>query len=1038
MIGIGLVNAQVSKVTGVVTSEEDGLPIVGASVLVKGTTVGTVTDLDGNFTLTNVPSSAKTLVVSFIGLQTQEVEIKPVVKVELKSDSEMLDEVMVVAYGTAKKSSFTGSAAAVSGEDIAKLQVSSVSKALEGAAAGVSVITTSGQPGENAKIRIRGIGSFSASSAPLYVVDGMPYDEEAVNAINPSDIESMSILKDASSASLYGSRAANGVVMITTKKGSADKSSVNVEARWGVNTRAVPEYDIMKDPRGYVQTYWQSYKNELVRTGKGNGATASEGLINVIGYNPFIGVANNAMVSPEGAVSSAALIHNDDWAKEALHNGMRQEYNVSLQGGNSKGTHFLSVGYLKDEGILRNTDFERISTRANITHTINKYLDMSGNLSYARGEQNSGQSSGASLSNFSNAFMFTQRIAPIYPVYAYDANGALQYDENGTPLYDFGDGTYSTRMGGFSNQNVASNSDLDVHRNLTDNFSARGTVNLNLFKGFKLTANIGYDLSNQKMTDHMNQLHGDAAKVGGRTYKYNIRTQAFTANQIANYANSFGAHSFDIMAGHESYSYIYNYEYSHKYNFYTIGNPEFNNAITMSDMESYVNEHTMESFFGRVNYDYADKYYLSASLRSDSSSKFHPDNRRGTFWSVGGSWRMTQEEWLKDISWLNDLKVKASYGTQGNDGILDIYGYLVYQPYLKQYSISNNNGQFSVVETYRGNKDLTWEKSKNLNVGIESSFFDHRLKFDMEYFLKNTSDMLYNMPYPISSGISYIPMNLLDMKNQGIEFTLTGTPIRTEDFEWTITFNGTHYRNKITSLPEEKRAEGIIHGTSSLFRLMEGGSIYDVYTYEYAGVNSETGASLWYTDEVDANGNVTGRTVTDDYTKAKKYDLGTTLPDFQGGLTMDFSYKNFDLSIGTNFQIGGQIYDSMYASLMHAGGTTGSGNNWHKDILNAWTPDNKGTDVPIIDGLQNTNQQSSRFLIDASYFNLRNISLGYTFPSKWMKAIQASSARVYVSADNVALFSKRKGLDPRQYEYGYSDANYSAIRAISFGVNINF
>ena len=963
-------------------------------------------------------------------MATQEVAIRQTVNIPLKSDTEMLDDVVVVAYGTAKKSSFTGSATAVSGEKIAKMQVSSVSKALEGAAAGVQVINTSGQPGENAKIRIRGIGSFSASSAPLYVVDGMPYDEESVNALNPADIESMSILKDAASASLYGSRAANGVVMITTKKGMVDKSKVTLDARWGVNTRGVPEYDIMKDQREYVLTAWNTLKNQST------GAEASEGLIGSIGYNPFIGVANNAMVSADGVVSSAALRHNDDWADAALHNGMRQEYNLSLQGGNAKTTHFLSLGYLKDEGILRHTDFERISARANINHTVNKFIDINGNLAYARAEKNAGQSQNASLSNYSNAFMFTQQIAPIYPVYAYDENGNRIYDEEGNTVYDFGDGTYSTRMGGFSNQNVAANSGLDVHQTLNDNFNGRGTININIIDGLKATANIGYDLMNQIRTDHMNQLYGDAANVNGRTYKYNQRIESFTANQLLTYSKAFGHHNIDIMAGHESYSYTLKYQYTHKYNFYTIGNPEFNNAITMSDMNSYTQEHSMESFFGRVNYDFDNKYYLSASIRSDESSKFHPDHRRGTFWSVGGSWRLTQEEFLKDVEWLSNLKLKASYGTQGNDGILDINGYVVYQPYLKQYSVTNNNGDFSVVETYRGNKDLTWEKSKNLNIGLEAAFLNNRLKLETEYFLKKTSDMLYNMPYPISSGISYVPMNLLDMQNKGIEFTISATPIQTKDFIWNLSFNGTHYSNKILNLPEDKRENGIIHGTASLFRLMEGGSIYDLYTYEYAGVNPETGAAQWYMDEKDANGKVTGRTVTEDYTQASKYELGSTLPDFQGGFSTDFAYKGIDLSIATNFQIGGKIYDSMYSSFMHAGSNIGS--NWHKDILNAWTPENKNTNVPIMDGAQNSNSQSSRFLINASFFNIRNISLGYTFPKEWMKAISASSARIYVSADNVALFSKRKGMDPRQYAYGYSAANYSAIRTLSFGINLNF
>ena len=1028
-IGIGLVTAQVTKVTGLVISEEDGLPVVGASVLVKGTTVGTVTDMDGKFMLSNIPSSAKTIVVSFIGMQSQELTIKANMNITLKADAEVLEEVMVVAYGTAKKSSFTGSAAAVNGDKIAKMQVSSVSKALEGAAAGVQVINTSGQPGENAKIRIRGIGSFSASAAPLYVVDGMPYDEDAVNALNPADIESMSILKDAASAALYGSRAANGVVMITTKKGMADKTKVTVDARWGINTRAVPEYDIMKDQRQYVQMAWNVLANQMT------GAEASKELIGTIGYNPFIGVPNDQMVSADGVVTSAPLRHNDDWEDATLHNGARQEYNLSLQGGSSKTTHFLSIGYLKDEGILRNTDFERISTRANINHKVNKYIDLSGNISYARSEKNAGQAAGASLGNYSNAFMFTQQIAPIYPVYAYDENGVQQFDENGKAIFDFGDGTYSKRMAGFSNQNVAANSDLDVHQTLNDNFNGRGTVTINIWDGLKATANLGYDLMNQKRNDHMNQLYGDAQNVNGRTYKYNTRVETLTANQILSYNKTFSRHNIDVMAGHESYQYILDYQYSHKYNFLIIGNPEFNNAITMGDMYSYKQEHSMESFFGRVNYDFDNKYYLSASIRTDESSKFHPDHRRGTFWSVGGSWRLSQEEFLKDVEWLSNLKLKASYGTQGNDGILDIYGNMVYQPYMKQYSVSNNNGAFSLVETYRGNKELTWEKSKNFNVGLEAGFFHNRVKVEMEYFLKNTSDMLYNMPYPISSGISYIPMNLLDMKNQGVEFTINATPIQTDDFVWNVSFNGTHYTNKITSLPEDKRESGIIHGTASLFRLMEGGSIYDIYTYEYAGVNPETGASQWYMDVKDANGNIT-REITEDYTKASKYDQGSTLPDFQGGLSMDFTYKGFDLAIGTSFQIGGKVYDSMYSNFMHAGSNLGA--NWHKDILNSWTPNNKHTDVPIMDGSQNSNAQSSRFFIDASYFNIRNLSLGYTFPKQWMKTIAASSARIYVSADNVALFSKRKGMDPRQYTYGYADANYSAVRALSFGVNLVF
>ena len=1041
------------KLTGKVMDSKDGSPLAGATVFIMKNgkhTVGTAATLDGDFSL-EVPTDTKEVVASYIGYKNKYVKVvanKPL-QIFLEENSNSLNEVVVNGYSSVKRTSFTGNAVTVTKDDLLKVSTRNMIDVLQVYDPSLRIAVNNemgSDPNSLPEFYIRGrsgVGvmeldkdavSQSALSnnpnTPIFIMDGFEVSVSKVYDFDPNRIERITILKDAAATAIYGSRAANGVVMITTKKGMVDKSKVTLDARWGVNTRGVPEYDIMKDQREYVLTAWNTLKNQST------GAEASEELIGSIGYNPFIGVANNAMVSADGVVSSAALRHNDDWADAALHNGMRQEYNLSLQGGNAKTTHFLSLGYLKDEGILRHTDFERISARANINHTVNKFIDINGNLAYARAEKNAGQSQNASLSNYSNAFMFTQQIAPIYPVYAYDENGNRIYDEEGNTVYDFGDGTYSTRMGGFSNQNVAANSGLDVHQTLNDNFNGRGTININIIDGLKATANIGYDLMNQIRTDHMNQLYGDAANVNGRTYKYNQRIESFTANQLLTYSKAFGHHNIDIMAGHESYSYTLKYQYTHKYNFYTIGNPEFNNAITMSDMNSYTQEHSMESFFGRVNYDFDNKYYLSASIRSDESSKFHPDHRRGTFWSVGGSWRLTQEEFLKDVEWLSNLKLKASYGTQGNDGILDINGYVVYQPYLKQYSVTNNNGDFSVVETYRGNKDLTWEKSKNLNIGLEAAFLNNRLKLETEYFLKKTSDMLYNMPYPISSGISYVPMNLLDMQNKGIEFTISATPIQTKDFIWNLSFNGTHYSNKILNLPEDKRENGIIHGTASLFRLMEGGSIYDLYTYEYAGVNPETGAAQWYMDEKDANGKVTGRTVTEDYTQASKYELGSTLPDFQGGFSTDFAYKGIDLSIATNFQIGGKIYDSMYSSFMHAGSNIGS--NWHKDILNAWTPENKNTNVPIMDGAQNSNSQSSRFLINASFFNIRNISLGYTFPKEWMKAISASSARIYVSADNVALFSKRKGMDPRQYAYGYSAANYSAIRTLSFGINLNF
>ena len=1025
-IGIGLVNAQISKVTGTVISEEDGLPVVGASVLVKGTTVGTVTDMDGKFTLTNVPSSAKTLMISFIGMRTQELEIKPTMSVVLKSDAEVLDEVMVVAYGSAKKSSFTGSATNVSSKNIQKLQTSNVTKALEGSAPGVQVAMQSGQPGSSATIRIRGIGSINASSDPLYVVDGMPYKGN-ISAINPADIESMTVLKDAASTSLYGARAANGVIMITTKKGNSAKAKVTFDARYGVNTRGISEYDIMKDAGEYMTTYWNMLKNQ----NGGDGAAASAALYGELGYNPY-NCDNGAIVDANGKLTSANLLYQDDWAEESLRDGTRQEYNVTVQGSNNKSSHFLSLGYLDDEGIINNSDYNRLSIRANGDYNVNKFINVNGSVSYARGEQNSQAIS--SLGNYVNTFMFTQNIAPIYPVYAYDKSGNRLYNDDGSPIYDFGNGKYGARAYG-SNQNVVASDDANMNRVISDNVSARFGANISFLDGLKFTANGGYDLTNSMQDRFQTPSFGDAEASKGRGYKYRYRTETYTINQLLAYDKTFAEkHHLDVLAGHETYKYKYNYLYNAKTGFFEPATPEYNNAINMEEMSSYTLEHSIESYLGRLNYDYDDKYYFSASIRRDGSSVFHKNNRWGTFWSVGGSWRLTKESFMEDVEWLNNLTIRTSYGSVGNDNIYyPGTSTTNYYAYMNQYSISNSDGSFAVSKYYEGNKDLTWETSYNFNVGFSASLFNDLLNVDVEYFNKKTEDMLYNVPQPMSSGISYISMNALTMVNKGVEFSLNVNLPMPEDIRWSWTFTGTHYKNEVTNIPENKREDGITH--SSYYNIREGKSVYDFYYYKYAGVNEE-GKSLWYYDEVDENGNPTGEMgTTTNYANADKYYIGTALPEFQGGISTEFAWKGLDFSIATNYQLGGKIYDAMYAGLMHAGE---AGANWHRDALNAWSETNKNSNIPVLDGDQNANTFSDRFLTDASFFNIRNITLGYTFPKNWLKAAAIENARIYFAADNVALFSKRKGMDPRQYIQGQSQANYSAIRSMSVGLSLTF
>ncbi|MCM1518732.1 MAG: TonB-dependent receptor [Pseudoflavonifractor sp.] len=1020
--------AQNQIVKGVVLTEGDDEPLIGATVLPVGAGNGTSTDLSGRFTL-NIPKSVKKIKVSYVGMETKTVDItNDDMIIWLKSTDNSLDEVMVVAYGTAKKSSFTGAATTVSGADIEKLSVSNVSKALAGGIPGVQTAIQSGQPGEAATIRIRGIGSINSSSNPLIVVDGMPYDGN-LSSINPVDIESMTVLKDAASTALYGSRAANGVVVITTKKGNAQKTKVTLEARLGWNSRGISNYDIMTDPGEYMKTYWLVQRNQL-----GDGQAASDALFGKLGYNPF-DCANNEIVNANGQLTSGRLLWTDNWTDEALTTGLRQEYNLTVSGGSEKSTHFLSVGYLDDEGIVANSDFSRFSARASGDYNVNKYIKINGMLAYSRGEQNAMNIS--LLSNLSNTFAFIQNIAPIYPVYGYK-DGKPVYNEDGTRAYDFGDGTYGARAYG-GNQNVVATDEVNMNRRVRDNFDSRFGASVSFLNDFKVEVNAGYEVTNLSRDQFMTPDFGDAQSVRGRGYKTRQRYQTLTVNELLTYNRTFAEkHSVDVLVGHENYKYTNNYLYNAKSHFFDPTVPEFDNAISMDRMDSFTEKYAIESVFGRLNYGFDDRYYLSASVRGDGSSRFAPGHRWGAFWSVGASWRLSKELFMQDVTWIDNLSLRASYGSVGNDDIyypgnVNSVGYSNYYPYKSQYSVTPSDGEFAVTKVYQGNEDLTWETSYNANVGVSALLLDNLLNIDFEYFHKRTKNMLYNVPQAMSSGVSYISENALTMVNQGVEFTLGVNIPLPKDFIWNITLTGTHYKNEVTDIPEEKRVSGITH--DSYYNFREGNSVWDFYTKSFAGLD-ENGKSLWYVDVLDEKGNVVGRETTGNYTNATDYYVGTALPDFQGGINTTFSWKGIDLSIAMNYSLGGKILDRMYMGLMHAG--SNEGNNWHRDILGAWTEQNKGSMIPVLDGDQNGNAVSDRFLIGADYFNLHNITVGYTFPAKWTRKAFIEKARLYFTADNVALASKRKGLDPRQYIYGQSQANYSTIRTMSFGLSLTF
>ena len=566
-VGIGLVNAQVSQVTGTVVSAEDGLPVVGASVLVKGTTVGTVTDIDGNFTISGVPEDGKIIVVSFIGLKSQELPIEPVMNVTLQSDAKVLEEVMVVAYGVAKKESFTGSAEVIKSEKIQARPVANVTKALDGLVSGVQTTSGSGQPGSGVSVVVRGYGSINSSQNPLYVVDGVPYDGNVVS-INPNDIESMTVLKDASAGALYGSRGANGVVMITTKRGNSGKVKVNLKANWGVASRAIPRYETM-DEAGYIETVYQSYKNNLViNNGMSPQAASVVALQNmktgptaIFGaneqYNPFNYSITELIDPATGKVrSDAVLKYSEDWMDEAMRNNpLRQEYNVSFTGGNEKTKYMFSVGYLDEKGLLKTTGFTRYNGRMNIESEVTDWFKAGMNASYSRNESNTAveNSSGSS-----NVWYTAQLMAPIFPVYEKDAEGKDIIDVNGNKVFDYG----TNRPAGASADwhTIATLYD-DKYANNSDNLSGRlfaeiGNLKEGVLEGLKLSVNYGFDLVSADNMTYYNPYNGNSVSVKGSLQKSASRTFSFTFNQLLSYDRTFNKHHINALVGHEFYKYL--------------------------------------------------------------------------------------------------------------------------------------------------------------------------------------------------------------------------------------------------------------------------------------------------------------------------------------------------------------------------------------------------------------------------------------------------------------------------------------------------
>jgi len=1042
-LSIGMAFAQ-TKVTGSVVSQEDGQPVIGASVVVVGTSVGTATDINGEFSLT-VPAGKKTLRISSVGMESIDVPVRSRVLVRLTSDSQALDEVMVVAYGTAKKSSFTGSASTVSNKKLESRPVTSVTKALDGQVSGVLATSGSGQPGSNASIVIRGFGSINANNSPLYVVDGIPYDGN-ISTISPQDIESMTVLKDASASALYGSRAANGVVIITTKKGTEGRPQVSFHNTVGWSWRAIPKYETVNQEEfvqlsyealrnGYQYDNGLSYENasKMAREQLGVtlGGTTSPEL-----YNPFKNYTwDNLINSATGQIQSDAVSAWDESWTDAIYNkgAFRHDHQLQVAGGSERVKYLFSVGYLNEDGILKNTDFQRYSARGNVDSQVTDWFKAGLNTTFSHTRSNFQQ---YSSSQTSNVWYTAQFMGNIYPIYKKNLDGTDALDKNGNRQYDYGEGgrvtanDFNSLAGLYDDSSFAKsdNTGLRTYATFGSDKDEFGWA-----KGLKFTINFGADFRNYYRTDKTNKYHGNAVNAGGRLEKYSARTMSYTFNQQLTWNRKFGEHSLGALLAHEYYQMTYDYLYAGKTNIVD-GIDELAPASTIYDATSYSEEHDIESWLGRINYNFAEKYYFDASLRTDGSSRFYKDNRWGTFWSVGANWRISSEEFMKNVKWVNNLSFKVSYGQNGNEGILDGSGNQNYYAWQNLYSLDySNGGSIGGFVSTLENKELTWEKIGMLNIGLEGTLFDNRLRFGVEFFHKKTTDMLLEYPMPLSTGFSGYYANVGSMRNVGWEFMLGGTILNKKNITWNAQILASAVRNKVLKLTTE--TPEII---SSYKIIKEGYDVTEFYMARSAGVDPSTGKQLYYAyKEMDDDGNVTGEYITDDYSKAtsSKYFAGKRTPNLYGSISSDFTFFGcIDFSFLTTYSLGGKIFDGKYYSSME---NMYYGNTWNKNILRRWQKPGDITDVPRVE-ISASRAITSDYLVDASYFAIKNITLGYTLPQKLARKAYLSKVRLYTSFDNVCVFTHLKGMDPQYNMTGTTSYTYTPNKTFSIGLDINF
>ncbi len=965
-------SANEMTITGTVLDTESE-PVIGASVVIKGTKLGAATDLDGNFTI-KAPAGA-TVVVTSVGYKKVEVPAKVKMEIILEEDSEVLNEVVVIGYGSVKRKDVTTAISSVSSKDIENRPLISAAQALQGKAAGVAVTSPNGAPGGEMSIRVRGTTSFNGSNDPLYVVDGVPVDN--INFLSPGDIENIQILKDASSAAIYGSRAANGVVLITTKGGTQSDAKVTLNAQFGF-TEVAKSMDVLN---------FRQYKD----------------LQDEIG-----------MISlPDD------LTDRTDWFKETYRTGATQTYQVSISQSAEKMKYYLSGGYAREDGILKSSFYQRYNFRANVEGSIKKWLKVSANVVYSDYISNGGgaMGTGSNRGGVILSVINTPTYAPIW-----DPEKPDQYYNN---FYGIGNITNP-----LENQARSENS-----RNRENRLIASGDLLFTILPNLTLKSKFTMDRRNAISTSFLDPVTTAWGRnqYGEGSDSRNQNTVLVWDN-ILNYNLQLRRNHFDVMLGSSwtDSDYRNNWINGSHYRDASIGTLNAANKISWTGTGSGISEWGIMSYFGRVAYNFDSRYLLTGNIRFDGSSKLHPDHRWKAFPSFSAAWRMSQESFMRDISWITDLKIRGGWGQTGNQGGVGDYAYL--QRYninrLEWFKEGQDNAVPTITQANLRTTDLTWETTTQTNIGLDFSVLSGRVTLNADLYYKRTTDMLMNVALPAGASVANsIQRNEGEMTNKGFEFAITSHNFE-GPFSWTTSFNMSFNRNKLTKLALQKvyyTAKTSDYVNENVVRNEPGRPLGGFYGYISDGVDPETG-ELMYRDL-----NNDGRISSTDRTY-----IGDPNPDFTYGMTNTFSWKGINLSIFLQGSYGNDIYN---ASRMETEGMY-DGKNQTTRVLNRWRIPGQITDVPKA-GFDMKN--STYFVEDGSYLRVKDISLSYTFHGEWMRRIGLSRLQPYFTATNLITFTKYKGMDPEVNQWGNSGAvqgidwgTYPHCRSFVFGLNVEF